>query len=126
MIGHTLDAPAAECFRDSFDFFACRAIHDAGFVRRDDCLDAIVFVLHIFRSSNVERKIRARKSTDLLKAIAQLEHLDDVFANDWRRRGGEGDALWPANFFQGLAETEIIWSEIMAPLAQAVGFIHGE
>ena len=86
---------------------------------------AVLFGSFIDRADG-QREVGAGKATDLFEGISQPQHLADVAADHGCGGGGEGNALWTAELLQGLAESQVIRTEIVTPLAQAVGFVDSE
>ena len=95
-------------------------------MRREHGLQAFLLLLIAVDGANVERQVGPGKAADLFKTFAQLQHLNDVRSHDRCGRGGQRDALRAADFFQCLAESQIIRSEVMPPLAETVCLVDGK
>ena len=75
---------------------------------------------------NAQAQVGPGEPGDEFPRVLQGELREDVAPDLGRRRGRERRHLWAAEFFEHLAEPEIIRPEIMAPLRDAVRLVDGK
>ena len=109
------------------DCLAGRAIHDAALARMRDHIVAhprgLGLVAHLLAAKVEVLAIEARHHR---RGILQAEHLLDIGAHALGRRGGKRrHDRAPRQRIDKLANLQVSRTEILAPLAHAVGFVNG-
>ncbi len=129
VIGDAGDALLGEMRGDFLDVLARRAVDDAGLELPDELRDALQLGGLALRRRDAEREIVARKAGDkhagrLAAEFAEAELFDDVVAHFGRGRGGQGDDLRLAEIFERPFQPQIIGTEIVSPLRDAMRLVH--
>ena len=131
MVAAHANAAGAQCLGklrgQRVDRLAGRAIHDAALARMRDHIVAhprgLGLVAHLFATEVEVLAIEARHHR---RGVLQAEHLLNVRAHALGRRGGKRrhDGT-PRQRIDELANLQVSGTEILAPLAHAVGLVNG-
>jgi hypothetical protein len=78
------------------------------------------------RRNDVVAQVLAIEPGDDRRRVVELELRDDVGADVRRRRRGQGNSRRPTESLANSRDAQIARPEIVAPLADAMGFVHGE
>ena len=126
MIGDDSRGREVQLVKDGHDIFARGAVNDSCLPRVGDGTDAREFITASLAMSDAEVQVVACETTDDDGRVAQVQGLDDIVAHDFRGGGGESDEGWVAEILAHTAESQIVRSEVVSPLAQTVRFINGQ
>ena len=126
VVGDGVDAMFFEVAEDGHYFFAGGAVDDACFPFADELVEAEEFFLLGVARSGAEGEVVAGEAADDDGGVAEAEVVEDVFPDLAGGGGGEGDGLGVAELFDDAAEAEVVGAEVVAPLAEAVGFVDGD
>ena len=78
------------------------------------------------RRLDLVEEVGPREAGDERLRLAEVQLLDDVAAHRVGGRGGQGDRRRIAQHAAELAQPRVVGAEIVPPLADAVGLVHGQ
>ena len=84
----------------------------------------LVFPPVAARSLHLVEEVRPGEAGDERSRLAEVQLLDDVAADRVGGRGSQGDRSGVAQLAAEMAQPGVVRPEIVAPLADAVGFVH--
>ena len=119
-----LDAVDAQQLRHLLHLLAAEAVDDAGLagVLADE-LDQVLLRVHLVADLVVE--VRAVEGGLEHGRVRDAEVLEDVALHLGRRRGGQGDDGRPPDLVHQRTDAAVLRPEIVPPLRDAVGLVHG-
>ena len=80
--------------------------------------------IRLFLAQDAIGKVRPVKTGDVATGLAQLEKFDNVLADTFRRRRGQGHHRDRGEVLAQGGELTIFRTEIMTPLADTMGLVH--
>jgi hypothetical protein len=117
----------AEHGRDRVDALARRAVDDAGAARIGDVPEERrVAILVRLRATALVDEVRAVEAGDDDLRLLEVEQADDVATDILGRRRGQGDRGRVAEALAEVADLRVFRSEVVAPLADAMGLVDRE
>ena len=105
-------------------FFAGGAINNTRLVTLHQFVQPLVFVFVRIARSNAEMQVFPRKPSYDRHRIIQPQMFQNIFPHPRSSRGGQSSHLRPPHHFNSFSQLQIIRTEIVPPLAQAMRFIH--
>ena len=85
-----------------------------------------IFFLHLADGSRFIAQVGAIETRDIHARLGHLQLMNDVGPHIIGGSGGEGDRGWVAKLFANLSQSCVVGTEIVTPLADAVGLIDDE
>ena len=108
-----------------FHLLAGGTINNARLVAFYKIVQPLVLLLVRIARSNPEMQILPGKTAYNGYRIIQMQMLQNIVPHSGRSRGRQGCNLWTPHGLNSAAKLQIIRTEIMPPLAQAMSLIHG-
>ena len=120
-----------EAREDAFRVLARGDVDDAGAVGTDERGDALELRLMGMGGDDGEVEVVAAEALHLhvgllARGLAEAQLADDVRAHVGRRRGGDGEDGDVGEAGERVADIKVIGTEVVSPLADAVGLVDGE
>ncbi len=89
-------------------------------------LDVLILHRLVHRAHDLEAQVRAREAGDRDVGIAHPELAHDVLPHLGGRRRREREHGWTPESLRDRAEHEVVGTEVVSPVAHAVGLVHDE
>jgi hypothetical protein len=126
VVGQGVEAFLREPGRGLLGFVARQAVDDAGVIGVFLFEELEQLAFRVVPRRDAVADVRAVEAGDKLFRIVQVQAADDLGAGAGVGGGGKGDARHVRELLVQQAEFEVIGAEVVAPLADAVGFVDGE
>ena len=104
-----------------------RRVNDARAGRvAEECEQDFVLLAHVTRLLDLETQIRSSETGNKRTRLDQTQQPSDVPLDGRRGGGRECNCLRKSQTFAELSEPCVVGTEVMAPFADAMGFINGK
>ena len=125
VVSRHVQAKFGKSLMDLLHLFAGGAIHNTRLMALHQLVQPLVLVLVRIASRNAEMQVFPRKPPYNRHRVVQPQMFQNILPHAGSGRGGQSRYLRAPHRFNSPAQLQIIRTEIMPPLAQAVSLIHG-